>query len=135
MPNFDAGALAAAYVNNGASALSVLTNVDHFQGSIDDLETARRIAYPAGVPVLRKEFMFDPYQVYEARAYGADLVLLIVAMLDADDIRSLQALAHDLGMQCLIEVHDEGGTRHRPGGRRDDHRDKQPRPSDVQDRH
>ena len=108
MPNFDAGALAAAYINNGASALSVLTNVDHFQGSIDDLETARRIAYPAGVPILRKEFMFDPYQVYEARAYGADLVLLIVAMLDADDLRRLHALADDLGMQCLIEVHDEG---------------------------
>lgn len=107
MPNFDAAALAATYVNNGASAISVLTNVDHFQGSIQHLETARRIAYPAGVPVLRKEFMFDPYQVYEARAYGADLILLIVAMLDVADLRSLQELAHDLGMQCLVEVHDE----------------------------
>ena len=108
MPNFDAGALAAAYVNNGASALSVLTNVDHFQGSIDHLETARRIAYPAGVPVLRKEFIFDPYQIYEARAYGADLILLIVSMLEASDLRNLHALVHDLGMQCLAEVHDEG---------------------------
>ena len=107
MPNFDAAALATAYVNNGASAISVLTNVDHFQGSIEYLETARSIAYPAGVPVLRKEFMFDPYQVYEARAYGADLILLIVAMLEAHDLHSLQALAHDLGMQCLVEVHDE----------------------------
>ena len=107
MPNFDAGALASTYVENGASAISVLTNVDHFQGSIDHLETARSVAYPAGVPVLRKEFMFDPYQVYEARAYGADLILLIVAMLAAADLRSLQALSHDLGMQCLVEVHDE----------------------------
>ena len=107
MPNFDAAALATTYVKNGASAISVLTNVDHFQGSIDHLETARRIAYPVGVPVLRKEFIFDPYQVYEARAYGADLILLIVAMLEADDLRSLQALSHDLGMQCLVEVHDE----------------------------
>ena len=107
MPNFDAAALAATYVKNGASAISVLTNVDHFQGSINDLETARGIAYPAGVPVLRKEFIFDPYQVYEARAYGADLILLIVAMLDAAALRNLQALALDLGMQCLVEVHDE----------------------------
>ena len=107
MPNFDAGALASTYVGNGASAISVLTNVDHFQGSIEHLETARRIAYPAGVPVLRKEFIFDPYQVYEARAYGADLVLLIVAMLDAADLRSLHTLVLDLGMQCLVEVHDE----------------------------
>ncbi len=106
--NFDAEALAAVYVNNGASALSVLTNVDHFQGSIDHLETARRIAYPAGVPVLRKEFIFDPYQLYEARAYGADFILLIVAMLKVDELRGLQGLAHDLGMQCLVEVHDLG---------------------------
>ena len=107
MPNFDAGALASTYVRNGASAISVLTNVDHFQGSIEHLETARSIAYPAGVPVLRKEFIFDPYQVYEARAYGADLILLIVAMLDAADLRSLHTLVRDLGMHCLVEVHDE----------------------------
>ena len=107
MPNFDAATLAETYVGNGASAISVLTNVDHFQGSIEHLETARRVAYPAGVPVLRKEFIFDPYQVYEARAYGTDLILLIVAMLDAADLRSMQALSHDLGMQCLVEVHDE----------------------------
>ena len=62
MPNFDAATLAETYVGNGASAISVLTNVDHFQGSIEHLETARRVAYPAGVPVLRKEFIFDPYQ-------------------------------------------------------------------------
>ena len=107
VPNFDAATLAETYVRNGASAISVLTNADHFQGSIEHLETARRVAYPAGVPVLRKEFIFDPYQLYEARAYGADLILLIVAMLDAADLRSLQTLSHDLGMQCLVEVHDE----------------------------
>ena len=135
MPNFDAGALASTYVKNGASAISVLTNVDHFQGSIDHLETARRIAYPAGVPVLRKEFIFDPYQVYEARAYGADLILLIVAMLDAADLRSLQALSHDLGMQCLVEVHDERELDTALDIGADHCWHQQPRPSHLQDRH
>jgi indole-3-glycerol phosphate synthase len=108
MPNFDAGALAETYVENGASAISVLTNVDHFQGSLEYLEVARRVAYPKGIPILRKEFIFDPYQVYEARAYGADFILLIVAMLDVDDLTAFQELARQLGMECLVEVHDEG---------------------------
>lgn len=106
VPNFDPGALASAYVHNGASAISVLTNVDHFQGSVDHLEVARRVAYPRGVPILRKEFIFDPYQIYEARAYGADFILLIAAMLDAADLDRLHTLAEDLHMQSLVEVHD-----------------------------
>ena len=106
MPNFDAGALASTYVNNGASAISVLTNVDHFQGSIEHLETARRIAYPAGVSVLRKEFIFDPYQVHESRAYGADAILLIVSMLDVAALVELKGIAESYGMQCLVETHD-----------------------------
>ncbi len=108
MPNFDARALAQTYVQNGAAAISVLTNVDHFQGSIEYLEVARQVAYSEGVPILRKEFIFDPYQVYEARAYGADFLLLIVAMLDANDLAEFQKLARQLGMECLVEVHDEG---------------------------
>jgi indole-3-glycerol phosphate synthase len=107
MPNFDPATLAETYVGNGASAISVLTNVDHFQGSIEHLETARRVAYPAGVPVLRKEFIFDPYQVHEARAYGADAILLIVAMLTPQDLADLAAVARRYWMQCLVEVHDE----------------------------
>lgn len=106
MSNFNAGALAQTYVENGAVAISVLTNVEHFQGSINDLEVARQVAYSNGIPVLRKEFIFDPYQVYEARAYGADFILLIVAMLDNDDLASLQGLVGELGMECLAEVHD-----------------------------
>ena len=104
---FDARALVAAYVENGASAISVLTNVDHFQGSIDHLETARRVAYPARIPILRKDFIFDAYQIYESRAHGADFILLIAAMLDSAHMSDLHGLAQDLGMQCLVEVHDE----------------------------
>ena len=106
MPNFDAATLATTYVENGAAALSVLTEVDHFKGHIEYLEVARKIAYPRGVPVLRKEFIFDPYQVYEARAYGADFLLLIVAMLGPKDLQNLRERAESLGMQCLVEVHD-----------------------------
>ena len=107
-PDFDAGSLAKTYVDNGASAISVLTNADHFQGSIEHLETVAEAAHPNGVPVLRKEFVFDRYQVYEARACGADAILLIVAMLEPALLRELQSLATDLQVQCLVEVHDEG---------------------------
>lgn len=105
--DFDPVELAKAYVENGASAISVLTNVDHFQGSIDYLAQVHGIAYPANVPVLRKEFIFDPYQVYEARAYGADAILLIVAMLTPECLGDLLKLSEELSMQCLVEVHDE----------------------------
>ena len=105
--DFDPVRLASAYVDGGAAAVSVLTNFDHFQGTIDDLQTVRDICHPHGLPVLRKEFIFDPYQVYEARAYGADAILLIVAMLDAELLHELLGLAADLEMESLVEVHDE----------------------------
>ena len=105
--DFDAGHMAATYVENGAAAISVLTNVDHFQGSIEDLKRVHSVANPRSVPVLRKEFMFDPYQVYEARAYGADAILLIVAMLTPPSLDELLNLAKKFWMQCLVEVHDE----------------------------
>ena len=106
-PDFDAADLATTYVENGAAAVSVLTNADYFQGSIEDLERVHSVASSRGVPVLRKEFIFDPYQVYEARAYGADAILLIVAMLERESLVELLSLAKKLWMQCLVEVHDE----------------------------
>ena len=106
-PDFDAASLAQTYVDNGAAAISVLTNGNHFQGSIEHLETVHSTAHPRGVPVLRKEFIFDPYQVYEARAYGADAVLLIVAVLTTEFLRELIELSQRFWMQCLVEVHDE----------------------------
>jgi indole-3-glycerol phosphate synthase len=109
--DFDPVEIATVYVENGAAAISVLTNVEFFQGSIGNLETVGSIAHPKGVPVLRKEFIFDPYQVYEARAYGADALLLIVAMLSAEELASLMALTAECGMQALVEVHDEDELR------------------------
>ena len=106
-PDMDVGRLAAAYVDNGAAAISVLTNADHFGGSIEDLATVAAVAHRSGVPVLRKEFIFDPYQIVEARAHGADAVLLIVAMLDKEELVTLKALAEVSWMQALVEVHDE----------------------------
>ncbi len=99
--------LAGLYVNNGAAAISVLTNRDHFYGSIEDMEAVATIAHRSGIPVLRKEFVFDPYQVVEARAHGADAVLLIATMLRPDQLMRLKQQAEELGMQCLVEVHDE----------------------------
>ncbi len=103
----DPPVLAATYADNGAAAISVLTNEAHFNGSIEDLETVHSAVNPKGVPVLRKEFIFDPYQVYEARAYGADAILLIVSMLSPGHLSELMALAAESWMQCLVEVHDE----------------------------
>ena len=105
--DFDAAALATAYVENGAAAVSVLTNADHFQGSIDHLAAVHAVANPHGVPVLRKEFIFDPYQVYEARAYGADAILLIVSILTPSLLVELRDLAGSFWMQTMVEVHDE----------------------------
>lgn len=105
--NLNPAWLATQYVKNGAAAISVLTNKDHFQGSLSDLEAAGAVAHTHTVPVLRKEFIFDPYQVHEARAYGADAILLIVSMLDTVALVGLKKLAQDYGMQCLVEVHDE----------------------------
>ena len=105
--NFDPKSLAKTYADNGAAAISVLTNADHFQGSIEHLSAVHSVANPRKIPVLRKEFIFDEYQVYEARAYGADAVLLIVAMLTPDRLKALMNLSRKFWMQCLVEVHDE----------------------------
>ena len=92
------------YAEGGASAISVLTDGPYFQGSLSDLEEARAAV---AVPLLRKDFIIDPYQVYEARAAGADLVLLIVAALQADQLASLLALTESQGMSALVEVNTE----------------------------
>src|SRR5262249_35215451 len=133
---FDPLALARTYAENGAAAISVLTDARFFQGSLKHLEGIRLslktrdtrhetrdarhettvaglsspvsgLLSPADRPLLRKDFIFDPYQVYEARAYGADALLLIVAALDDPALAALLALTHELGMQALVEVHDE----------------------------
>ena len=105
--DFDPKWLAKTYADNGAAAISVLTNADHFQGSIEHLNEVHAVANPRKIPVLRKEFIFDEYQVYEARAYGADAILLIVAMLSSEELSALMALSQKFWMQCLVEVHDE----------------------------
>ncbi len=96
--------LARTYANNGAAALSVLTDVRFFQGSLKFLEGIRCMPQQA-VPLLRKDFMLNPYQIYEARVYGADAVLLIVAALDDATLCQLLELTHTLGMHALVEVH------------------------------
>ena len=105
---FDAGLDAAAqaerYAAGGAAAVSVLTDGPYFQGSLDDLRAARA---HAGVPLLRKDFIIDPYQLLEARAAGADLVLLIVAALEPEQLAALLVRTHELGMEALVEVNTE----------------------------
>jgi indole-3-glycerol phosphate synthase len=99
----DPAALAVSYETGGASAISVLTEGRKFGGSLADLEAVRDAV---SIPVLRKDFIADPYQVFEARAAGADLVLLIVAALDDSTLRSLYELITELGMTALVETHD-----------------------------
>ena len=102
-PDFNAAEIAASYAQGGATCLSVLTDRDYFQGAPEYLQSARSACT---LPVLRKDFMIDPYQVYEARAMGADCILLIVAALNLPLMQELEALAGDLGMAVLVESHD-----------------------------
>lgn len=101
--DFRPAEIAASYARGGAACLSVLTDRDFFQGSEAALEEARGAC---ALPVIRKDFIIDPYQVYEARAIGADCILLIAACLDDAELRDLDALAVGLGLDVLVEVHD-----------------------------
>ena len=102
--DFDPEAIASAYQSGGASAISVLTDEQYFLGSLDYL---MRVRARVDLPVLRKDFLIDEYQVFEARAAGADAVLLIAAALDEQTLARLMTVAAGTGMACLVEVHDE----------------------------
>ena len=100
---FQPSEIATTYENNGAACLSVLTDMKYFQGCTAYLQEARSAC---SIPVLRKDFTIDPYQVYEARAMGADAILLIVACLELNQMKDLESCAHELGLDVLVEVHN-----------------------------
>ena len=103
--SFNPADLARQYECGGAAALSVLTDCDFFQGSLNDLTSAREACR---IPVLRKDFTISEYHILEAAAAGADAVLLIAAILDQDELRAFRQLAHDFGMAAVVEAHDAG---------------------------
>ncbi len=104
-PDLDAAATARAYERGGAAAVSVLTEPDFFRGSLEDLAAVKAAI---SLPALRKDFIFDPYQLLQARAAGADAVLLMASVLKPAELGSLLRQAHELGLSCLVEAHDEG---------------------------
>ena len=101
--NFKPAEIAQSYEKHGAACLSVLTDIDYFQGCNAYLQEARAAC---SIPVLRKDFTIDPYQIYEARAIGADAILLIVACLELNQMKELENCAHELGLDVLVEVHN-----------------------------
>ena len=101
---FEPAAIAASYARRGAACLSVLTDAQYFRGSLEDLAAARNAC---ALPVLRKDFTIDEYQVYEARAWEADAILLIIAALDDGRLLALESVARSLGMAVIVEIHDE----------------------------
>jgi len=103
-PDFNPGEIAGQYRKGGAAALSVLTDEPAFKGSLDDLETASKAVE---LPVLRKDFVIDPYQVKEARAYGADAVLLIATITEGNQLDELLAAADEFGLDALVEVYND----------------------------
>lgn len=106
-PDFDPVKIALSYAASGAAAISVLTESSYFQGSLDHLKDIRKALGGNQPPLLRKDFIVDPYQVYQSRASGADSLLLIVAILAPEKLAELLDLSHRLGMNCLVEVHNE----------------------------
>ena len=106
-PSFNPVEIAQTYASNGASAISVLTETRYFQGSLDHLKDISNALGNNRLSLLRKDFIHDPYQVYESRAYGADSLLLVVAILTPEKLETLLGLSHELKMDCLVEVHNE----------------------------
>ncbi len=106
-PDFKPVEIAQTYASNGASAISVLTEPKYFQGNLNHLKDISNALGNKRLPLLRKDFLYDPYQVYESRAYGAESLLLIVAILTPEKLRELLGLSHELNMNCLVEVHNE----------------------------
>ena len=104
--DFDPAWLASTYAEAGAAAISCLTDA-HFEGTLEHLRQVKGAVADSGVPVLRKDFLTHPYQLYEARANGADAALLIVAVLEPQQLRELLREAQAVGIQCLVEVHDK----------------------------
>jgi len=105
--DFDPVAIAKTYASNGASAISVLTETRYFQGALSYLTDIGGALGDKKIPLLRKDFLTDPYQICESRAYGADALLLIVAILSAERLKALREQSEKFGMSCLVEVHSE----------------------------
>ncbi|MFA5064528.1 MAG: indole-3-glycerol phosphate synthase TrpC [Dehalococcoidia bacterium] len=106
-PDFDPVEIACIYAEHGATAISVLTESKYFQGSLDYLKSINHAFRLRRLPLIRKDFIFNSYQVYEARAWGADSLLLIASIFDTFLLKDMLGFARHLGMDCLVEVHDE----------------------------